>query len=577
MAAIDVFGPLPARTNYSLDPNMTRSAYWNASSSLTMTAETARFYTLSTALRGTVNAAIAAGGQLLGTPVYNGTAPNTAVPVVAGEDFDAMLAVSTDVAGVSMRIRLQFYTGAGALVGSAIDGPATAIATDGSYTLVAIRGVSVPATAVFVLVLLLTVNALSIGNILYFGASDFARIDEFDTFVTGAYGGRYKWDGVANQSTSTRAAGVPQGIVGVGGQITVDCRVWASDLKGNLYDELSDYVTGGSIANDIDRDIKGTLTLNVTDPNRFSAFTWVRVFQYITREVEGTTEAFTVGLFRLEQPSAEWFEGIGTVAGLDPTVMLYQTTTSKTYNIASGITYVAAIRAILDALGFVGRHSIPNDSRTIPAGGLTFPSGTTYAAIVNKLLDAIGYYTIYAMPDGTLSSMPYLDRMRTEPTHVFTLGQDAELVGSIREETNDDNLYNHVVVTKTAANQSVLSASAENAEPSHPYSTVSLGLLANVPKVYRSKVVTINDAADNTSLSARAREELEQASMMRYATVSVLPHPEHVPHEIAELVFDDTDAEHLSGRWYIDSSAFGLVGADSVMTLKMRRVESYGQ
>jgi hypothetical protein len=202
---------------------------------------------------------------------------------------------------------------------------------------------------------------------------------------------------------------------------------------------------------------------------------------------------------------------------------------------------------------------------------------------VNQLLKGANYYSIYALPDGRLASIPFINRSTVEPAHTFTVGFDAEMIGEIVESINDNEQFNHVVVRRTDQAASLTAptyseGTAENANPLHPYSTVSLGKLAGVDKVYRTKVVDLTNVTIDsgaTILNARAREELALASMLRYVTISILPHPEHLPHEVIDLDLTSTNAAHLSGRYYAESSSYGLGGDDSTMTLKLRRVEDF--
>lgn len=581
MAAVDILGVIPKRTNYSKDPQATRTAWWIPTTGAVAT-DTTRVYSQTSNIKYTASGSVAIDGLMLSTPPWNGTTPNDAIPVVAGDSVSAQVRVSTDLASKSLYLRLRFWTVAGVEVtagGPWVGSTVALVAGATVWNLLDVHGIIVPATAVFVTVNVYAGSTFASTNVLYFDGQDVAKNEQIVTFVAGDLGTLYAWNGTAQQSTSYRSAENPRGITGVGGSVMVSTKVFAADMRGNEYAELTDYVIGGSIDHDIDRDFKGSCSLTVTDTTLFNAFQWVKIYQLVESETGSDEDGLhVVGLFRLSQPAATFMKAIGTVSGLDATIQLNDTTTLTTYNVAAGTKYTDAVRALITAAGFGTRYVIPDAAAVVPVGGWSWIRGTSYLRIINDLLGAVGYYTLYTMPDGTFASMPYLERSSVNPAHSFTIGQDAVIVGDIDESVNDDDLYNYVTVTRTINDHTTQVRSAENKNPAHAYSTVALGLLADptgATKVYRVKTVAFDDAESTTAMQALAREVLALASMLRYVTVQVMPHPSHVPHEIIELDFDGTTAESLSGRYYVDSSSFGLVGSAGTMTIKMRRIESY--
>lgn len=399
------------------------------------------------------------------------------------------------------------------------------------------------------------------------------RIDEpLDTYVDGSLGTGYRWLGTAHNSASVRDEMTPQGMTGWGGMTLVSTSVYNSDALGNDYEELTEYVSGGDMSFDIDRDIKALAKLQVSDVTKFTPYSWVKIYRTVKTEIDDAI-TYPIGLFRLGMPSATWLSGVGSLAGQDATVQLADTVTTDTLNLAAGKAYTTCIAELLVAAGFAGRFDIPVDSTVLPTGGLTFPTGTSYLTIINKLLSAIGYYNLYTLPDGRFASQEYINRLEVTPAHTYIIGQTADLLDEITEQPSDDNLYNYVVVTRQGTSVNYTGV-AENKRASHPYSTVALGKLAGLPKVYRTKRVALNEAAGQSVVTKKAREVLELSSMLRYVTVSIMPGPNHLPHEVVELEADGTSAEHLSGRYYAESYSFGLAGSDATMKYRMRRIEA---
>lgn len=398
----------------------------------------------------------------------------------------------------------------------------------------------------------------------------------FDTYVDGDQGDLYGWNGTAHASTSYRLEDAAAGPTGQGGVIVVISEIVRSDALGRDYDDLTDYVIDGEVVTDIDRDIKTTVSLNVSDVAPFEEYDWVKVYQTVYRETtQDEAHRESLGVFQLNVPGASWPDGDGKVTGNDVTILLASLTVTDTYNIAGGVTYTAAIASLLTAAGLGERYNIPADARTLPTGGKSFPVGTSYLTIINWCLDAIGYYTLYMLPDGRVGSIPYLDRKTAAPHHTYTIGQDSELINMVDESMSSDNQYNYVRVVKTTPDGVESTAFAENDDPAHKYSTVSLGEKAGLAKVYVLKKVEKNEAADAAAMQAIADETLERASMTRYLTINALPDPHHEPHEISYVDFSaKPEMIHMNGSYYTEYHAFGLAGMAGHCTMKLRRIET---
>lgn len=410
---------------------------------------------------------------------------------------------------------------------------------------------------------------------------DIAINETLDTYVDGSMGNglsgaSYAWLGTFSPhvNPSQRFATIPIGIVGQGGVTTVVPHIYKSNIQGEKLDDLTEYVTGGEIATDIDRDIKTTLRLDVSDIRLFPVYSWLLITRDFYVERVLVASEVPAGLFRLGTPSATWPDASGTIAGFDPTVILRDSALVSTTNFSASITYASHIGSLLTGAGFAGRYDRIDETRQPPAGGKTYPAGTPKSTIVNDFLQAIGWYTIYARPSGRLGYKEYVDRHKVDPAYSYTVGDTADLVGTIDETTSDDDNYNFVIVTKQSGNSPVQRAYAENRNSKHPYSTVSLGALAGISKVYRTKTIAFNDAADVAALQVKANSTLSLASMLRTVTISTTPEPYHEPHEVIYLDLAAVGADHLTGSYYVNSYSFGLAGSESALVLRARRIES---
>jgi len=381
-------------------------------------------------------------------------------------------------------------------------------------------------------------------------------------YIDGEQGEDYHWNGAANSSTSYRDAVPAVGLTGYGGILQVSTRVYRSDVLGAEYDDLTAYVTGGRIDHDVDRDIKCTCALSVTDHAQFPLFGWVKVYQDIQREGE-SLDSHPVGVFRLDEARVTWPIGTAEVPGRDPTVLLAEYAFDDVYNIASG-TYVDAVRELLDLVGLT-RHAVVDDDRELPDGGVSWQPGDSALGAVNQLLAAIGYYSIYADDTGMPIGLPFRDRLSVIPNHTYVVGTYSDMYGDVAEERTANEVYNRVVVYRPATPGVAALSAVADLPDEHPYSFANRGF-------YRVKSVAFVDAADQAAIDARASEEIQQVGMLRALMVDVAPH-HHEAHEVADFDFTAIGASHLNGRYYIDSASFGLVGTDALMSYRVRRIE----
>lgn len=573
---------IPQGTNWIKDPSFESgsTAFWNGTNGSISTSSVPATIPPRSGTRVGVLTLLSVGSE----PVYY--TPSAHRPAAApGDLINVRGWIAGDTANIGKRayIALGFYTAGGTLIGSITAGPTVTLGAGmNGWNKLTLENVIAPALTASVEVSFRfqiggSAPVWAVSDAIRFDTIELRRNEPLDTYIDGDQGALYRWTGSTRQSASVRLADPVAVISGIGGLIRSYCSVFASSAFGEVYGELSDYVLGGQVSTDIDRDIKTTIELELLDVTKFPEYSWVSVYRTIKREGEAA-ETLPLGVFRLGQPTSNWPSGRGKVTGSDATVQLRDTVATDTLVLAGGTAYTTQIQALLDVAGFTGRHSIPEHSAVLPTGGLTYPRGTSYLAIVNDLLGAIGYYTLFATPDGLLASKPYGSRIIESPRYTYTLGKDSELVNTVESSPSDSNLYNYVQASYTKANGSVVTRTAENKNPRHRYSTVALGQLAfpgGATKVYKVKAIEANGVVDSTALAALAREVLERSSMLRYVSITTLPNSGHIPHEICSFDFSGYGGmEELSGLYYVESYSLGLVGSSGGCTLRARRIES---
>jgi hypothetical protein len=500
------------------------------------------------------------------------------VPVYDDDELSVEVWVYTGSEHVGKRAgpQLMYYSDALTQIGASLWAPYSIVLVEGWNRLQAV-GHSVPAGArLFRLLVRLEGTGAAplfvIGDAVYFDQVQIRVNEPLDGYFDGTGGVGFGWNGAAHASSSYRLPADAQGMTGVGGVVTIETAVFKSNLAGDLLDDLSEDVYGGDVTYDIDRAVKGTCKLQVTNPANFPEWSWVKIFQTVIHEGQPSV-TYPLGLFRLGQAKSTWIDDVAEIPGDDPTILLAEAAFSDTFNIALGTNYTTAIESILALVGLAGRCHHDTTTRTLPKAK-TYLGGTNCLSAVNELLDSHGRYSIFGNPDGFVASRVFIDRLRAGPAAYYWIGQDSLMVGDVTEERNADSAFNYFVVTRTMPDQTVLTATAENDSPSHPFSTVALGARAGIAKVYRTKPFPMNDSQGVNVLQEKANELKQAASMLHVLTFQHYPRP-FTLHEVIDIDFAGSSAEHLTGRYAVNSLSVGLAGSAGLMTAKVKRADVY--
>lgn len=585
MAASTILGMIPAARNEFANPSAEVNTTGLTASNVTLTSDGTYAWVGSKSFKNVITSIATVPTILSGSSHTDAQR----VQCVAGNTISVAVRAQAVQANRQLTIQLQFFNDADVQQGSTLTSAVLivpTIVTGFEWGVLAFTEQIAPAGTTYVRITFRFENtanvqgsggtAFAVADTIYLDGIGVRKNAALDTYVDGSLGALYSWVGTAHLSASVRAQDTPKGMTGRGGVVRVSSRIYASTILGAIGAELTPYISDGVVSFDVDRDIHWTLSLALRDVLQFSEFSWVMIFRDVYEEQTGLTTSYPAGLFRLGFPTGLWPEGTGSVDASDVTVQLLDTVARNTYNVAGGTIYTTAIAALLVSAG-ITRFSLPTDARTVPTQGLSWPSGTTYLEIVNTLLAAIGYYSIYMLPDGTLTSMPFLDFIRSGSAYTYSVGQEVDLVDTFESRPSSDSLYNYVIVTKTDANQVVTQRFAENSNPAHRYSTVALGLLTDptgATKVYNTITVEANNANGATALQAIADSMLARAAMIRYVALSARPVNQHAPHELIDLDFTGTDMATLGGRYYVEAFSFGLAGASATYQLSARRSEN---
>lgn len=199
----------------------------------------------------------------------------------------------------------------------------------------------------------------------------------------------------------------------------------------------------------------------------------------------------------------------------------------------------------------VTRFSLPAIS-SVSSSAISHNAGATWLQRINDLTAAVAHHALLSMPDGSVTTRPQRDPRTDTPKRVYTIGEDARIVGDISTTRSVTGFRNVVVAIKEDYETgTAMVAVARNDNPAHPWSTVNYGEVAGMP-------ITVSDAVDQTALQAIANAELAKASMQESITLSVLPDPELTLHDVIEI--------RRSSGWTALEDGYWLRIADGYIT-----------
>ncbi len=548
---------LPAAVNWCPNPSFeTNTTGWTAyGSGVTLTRETgwswAGLYGGRVVLTATAGTGVAlASGSL--------------VSAVSRTLAAASVAVRVDTAGVEVRLRLESYDSGKNLLGSSSASDLGSFSSDtGSQRLTA--SYVLPAGTAYVGVRLERVEATA--TEFWFDGVDLRLDAAYDTYVDGSLGSGYYWQGTAHASASTRSSMVRQETAFTGGVVTIQPRLFRATISNQLLEDVTNAFLDGSIEVDIDRIIKLTSRWTFDRKGVVEPFSdYLAVFLRMEWE-NGEVFDEQIGLFTLETPSEE-FSALGyraEIPGNGVTFLLEESVLRNNYIIAAGTKYTAAARDLVASVGL--SSAIPDDSRIIPAGGLTIEAGVSKLEAVNGLLQSVNMYNCWATRDGRVTSMPYRSLAATQPSRTYGLGDSGEILGSLRFDRNTDNIRNVVVVVKDDPAGTILRAERVNNSPANPASVVNLGR-------ERARYVYDSSLADQTAVDRLADRLIQELGVYVSAEAQVFPDPLLDIHDVVYLdLAADPGLSSYGGKYWVASQTFGLKPDNAAMTLRLRRVE----
>lgn len=325
--------------------------------------------------------------------------------------------------------------------------------------------------------------------------------------------------------------------------LTLTPSVWRATKRNALVEDLSDDMVDGEATVDYQNLVPGSFRGRF---RRLGAWTdyadCLAVFLKISYG-DGTSVTEQIGLYvPLPSPHthAETEEEI-EVEARDLTWLLSVDTTSDSYTVAVGTSYVGAVRTLLDAADLT-RHNISSDGDRTTTTDISWGPGTSKLEIVNHLLQGCEHHPLSTDRTGRLVSAKVGDLTTTEPAATYGAGS---VVGTVRHDPDTTTLCNHVVVVKDNPGEAPLVATLTNDNPASPTSTVALGVTI-------SRVVRDPYLADQAAADALARKVLEEGSAVyNVMTLETLPDLAGIDGRVVAIDLKGRDGSVVDdGTWW---------------------------
>jgi hypothetical protein len=291
-------------------------------------------------------------------------------------------------------------------------------------------------------------------------------------------------------------------------------QVWRAidilNFDETLYRPLVGFIEG-TVSVDMTRDERRTLDLTLDNfdrslsptPNGFWYDKIIRVRRGIS--FEGVQYEFDLGYFMIDRLEPSTRHRSVKVTGRDYTKKMLKSkfATATSFPAASKPEDVVKTLALVAG---VQRIAVVATGQTIGLTDVTFDGGISRWEAAHQICQA-ATHDLFFDRDGTLRMLPQADPV-TNPT-VETFGDSSGNTISMAPSTNDDELYNDVVVTQENAASGAIPiwSQLENNQAGSP---TRISRIGRRTKTMSSKLITTQQQADDMAKAFLAIAALEQ-------------------------------------------------------------------
>ena len=247
-----------------------------------------------------------------------------------------------------------------------------------------------------------------------------------------------------------------------------DGTIWMSDVP----------VLDGNVTVDMNRPERRMAELTLdnedgsfrSDPSGFWYDKVIKIYRGV-QDVDDNTQVYQLGEFMIDRISSPNFPKIAKVTCRDYTKKLMKAKFAQATGFAVGSPLDQVIIGILFNAG-VTRYNVPNTGIPLDRE-FYFEVGTERWQAISDLATAFGYEAYFDQA-GIFNMRPFVDPTTAPVQFTFFTGAEGNLA-KYELSTNDDRIFNHIVVTGTASDILPVYGVAENNEPGSPTNIERLG------------------------------------------------------------------------------------------------------
>lgn len=246
---------------------------------------------------------------------------------------------------------------------------------------------------------------------------------------------------------------------------------------------------------------------------------WLNVRLRPVLKIKGLPDQ-PLGVFLVSESPDRW--GLGhtwSLKLLDKTSILDQDTIAETLSIPAGAVVTDEVISLIVSAG-ITNYAVTSSAATL-AGPLVWYPGTSKLRVVNDLLSVINYFSLYSNLEGQLIAEPYVLPAARPITYEFVDGNASIYDPEFARDVDNWKIPNRVIAISIGDGlaPALVSAPAENTDPSSPYSIANRGRVIG-------HVEAGVEAADQATLDAYARRRLvELTSPTSSVDISHAPVP----------------------------------------------------
>jgi hypothetical protein len=335
--------------------------------------------------------------------------------------------------------------------------------------------------------------------------------------------------------------------------------LWTCDAKGNIGDNITQYVESMTAQYDWLGAVKGTLNVRLRDTSLARSLKTCLMPIVRMEWRDSTGKAYRIdepiGVFHYLPPDQDIDETrtINNIVAYDGTWALGQLTADSLKVIGTGRPYGLEALRLLEGQAPMNLN-IPNTGQTVVTPRTIRPNDSLYDW-ANDLMAAANYWDLAARRDGNVTSYQRTTLSDANPARVIDASLGDVIRTTVRKQPDRDGFCNQVYLASNNPEADITLRDGYKisyVDPNSPYS------IRNTITI--SKAITDSRGESFDVLRQKAVMMLERsAGLLTRMTIDVLPNPEVIPREVWNISIKQRDANVVaSGNYFVEQVHWGL-------------------